>query len=59
MYVYVCVCVCVHLLQAERWDSRKCIIPLLHTLMYAIIQVEYSCYTVELFILFDIFIETH
>ncbi|KAA8594988.1 hypothetical protein FQN60_012123 [Etheostoma spectabile] len=24
--------------KAERWDSRKCIIPLLHTLMYAIIQ---------------------
>lgn len=29
-------------LQAERWDSRKFIIPLLHTLMYAIIQVQYS-----------------
>uniref|UniRef100_UPI0037E8933A phosphoinositide 3-kinase regulatory subunit 6 isoform X2 n=1 Tax=Semicossyphus pulcher TaxID=241346 RepID=UPI0037E8933A len=27
--------------KAERWDSRKCIIPLLHTLMYAIIQTAY------------------
>ncbi|TMS23813.1 Phosphoinositide 3-kinase regulatory subunit 6 [Larimichthys crocea] len=26
---------------AERWDSRKCIMPLLHTLMYAIIQTAY------------------
>lgn len=25
--------------QAEKWESRKDIIPLLHTLMYAIIQV--------------------
>ncbi|KAK9540005.1 hypothetical protein VZT92_002481 [Zoarces viviparus] len=27
--------------KAERWDSRKYIIPLLHTLMYAIIQTAY------------------
>ncbi|XP_056265121.1 phosphoinositide 3-kinase regulatory subunit 6 isoform X2 [Pseudoliparis swirei] len=27
--------------KAERWDSRKSIIPLLHTLMYAIIQTAY------------------
>ncbi|KAF6721966.1 Phosphoinositide 3-kinase regulatory subunit 6 [Oryzias melastigma] len=27
--------------KAERCDSRKCIIPLLHTLMYAIIQAAY------------------
>ncbi|XP_035039676.2 phosphoinositide 3-kinase regulatory subunit 6 isoform X1 [Hippoglossus stenolepis] len=27
--------------KAERWDSRKCIIPLLHTLMYAIVQTAY------------------
>ncbi|XP_041642353.1 phosphoinositide 3-kinase regulatory subunit 6 isoform X2 [Cheilinus undulatus] len=27
--------------KAERWDSRECIIPLLHTLMYAIIQTAY------------------
>ncbi|XP_070774618.1 phosphoinositide 3-kinase regulatory subunit 6 [Enoplosus armatus] len=27
--------------KAERWDSRRCIIPLLHTLMYAIIQTAY------------------
>nr|XP_020513247.1 phosphoinositide 3-kinase regulatory subunit 6 [Labrus bergylta]XP_020513248.1 phosphoinositide 3-kinase regulatory subunit 6 [Labrus bergylta] len=27
--------------KAERWDSRKCIIPLLHTLMYAIIQTAF------------------
>ncbi|XP_038569707.1 phosphoinositide 3-kinase regulatory subunit 6 [Micropterus salmoides] len=27
--------------KAERWDSRKCIIPLLHTLMYAVIQTAY------------------
>ncbi|XP_004539330.1 phosphoinositide 3-kinase regulatory subunit 6 [Maylandia zebra] len=27
--------------KAERWDSRKCIIPLLHTLMYAIFQTAY------------------
>lgn len=27
--------------KAERWDSRTCIIPLLHTLMYAIIQAAY------------------
>ncbi|XP_034713320.1 phosphoinositide 3-kinase regulatory subunit 6 isoform X3 [Etheostoma cragini] len=27
--------------KAERWDSRRCIIPLLHTLMYAIIQSAY------------------
>ncbi|XP_051240160.1 phosphoinositide 3-kinase regulatory subunit 6 isoform X2 [Dicentrarchus labrax] len=27
--------------KAERWDSRKSIIPLLHTLMYAIIQAAY------------------
>nr|XP_046266394.1 phosphoinositide 3-kinase regulatory subunit 6 [Scatophagus argus]XP_046266401.1 phosphoinositide 3-kinase regulatory subunit 6 [Scatophagus argus]XP_046266410.1 phosphoinositide 3-kinase regulatory subunit 6 [Scatophagus argus] len=27
--------------KAERWDSRKCIIPLLHTLMYTIIQTAY------------------
>ncbi|XP_029367869.1 phosphoinositide 3-kinase regulatory subunit 6 isoform X2 [Echeneis naucrates] len=27
--------------KAERWDTRKCIIPLLHTLMYAIIQTTY------------------
>ncbi|KAE8299981.1 Phosphoinositide 3-kinase regulatory subunit 6 [Larimichthys crocea] len=27
--------------KAERWDSRKCIMPLLHTLMYAIIQTAY------------------
>ncbi|XP_074486617.1 phosphoinositide 3-kinase regulatory subunit 6 [Sebastes fasciatus] len=27
--------------KAERWDSRKIIIPLLHTLMYAIIQTAY------------------
>ncbi|GAA6229729.1 phosphoinositide 3-kinase regulatory subunit 6-like [Lates japonicus] len=27
--------------KAERWDSRKWIIPLLHTLMYAIIQTAY------------------
>ncbi|KAI3353071.1 hypothetical protein L3Q82_019636 [Scortum barcoo] len=27
--------------KAERWDSRSCIIPLLHTLMYAIIQTAY------------------
>ncbi|KAG7485228.1 phosphoinositide 3-kinase regulatory subunit 6 [Solea senegalensis] len=27
--------------KAERWDSRKRIIPLLHTLMYAIIQTAY------------------
>ncbi|XP_068448546.1 phosphoinositide 3-kinase regulatory subunit 6 [Clinocottus analis] len=27
--------------KAERWDSRKGIIPLLHTLMYAIIQTAY------------------
>ncbi|XP_004065829.1 phosphoinositide 3-kinase regulatory subunit 6 [Oryzias latipes] len=27
--------------KAERSDSRKCIIPLLHTLMYAIIQAAY------------------
>ncbi|XP_024914173.1 phosphoinositide 3-kinase regulatory subunit 6 isoform X2 [Cynoglossus semilaevis] len=27
--------------RAEKWDSRKCIIPLLHTLMYAIIQTAY------------------
>ncbi|XP_070684601.1 phosphoinositide 3-kinase regulatory subunit 6 [Pempheris klunzingeri] len=27
--------------KAERWDSRKFIIPLLHTLMYAIIQAVY------------------
>ncbi|XP_040000762.1 phosphoinositide 3-kinase regulatory subunit 6 isoform X2 [Xiphias gladius] len=27
--------------KAERWDSRKCIIPLLHTLMYAIIQTAH------------------
>lgn len=39
---------CVSSLQAERWDSRKCIIPLLHTLMYAIIQVQYSCHIVAL-----------
>lgn len=33
---FVCVC----FPQAERWDSRKNIIPLLHTLMYALIQVH-------------------
>ncbi|XP_013860296.1 phosphoinositide 3-kinase regulatory subunit 6, partial [Austrofundulus limnaeus] len=27
--------------KAERWDSRKFIIPLLHTLMYAIVQTAY------------------
>ncbi|KAM8879386.1 phosphoinositide 3-kinase regulatory subunit 6 isoform 2-T2 [Spinachia spinachia] len=27
--------------KAERWDSRKSIIPLLHTLMYAIIQTAH------------------
>ncbi|XP_019939274.2 phosphoinositide 3-kinase regulatory subunit 6 isoform X2 [Paralichthys olivaceus] len=27
--------------KAERWDSRKCIIPLLHTLMYAIVQTAF------------------
>ncbi|KAM9856970.1 phosphoinositide 3-kinase regulatory subunit 6 [Aulostomus maculatus] len=27
--------------KAQRWDSRKYIIPLLHTLMYAIIQTAY------------------
>ncbi|XP_028262925.1 phosphoinositide 3-kinase regulatory subunit 6 [Parambassis ranga] len=27
--------------KAERWDSRKYIIPLLHTLMYAVIQTAY------------------
>ncbi|KAK1885624.1 Phosphoinositide 3-kinase regulatory subunit 6 [Dissostichus eleginoides] len=27
--------------KAERWDSRRFIIPLLHTLMYAIIQTAY------------------
>uniref|UniRef100_A0A3B3TQH9 Phosphoinositide-3-kinase regulatory subunit 6 n=1 Tax=Poecilia latipinna TaxID=48699 RepID=A0A3B3TQH9_9TELE len=27
--------------KAERWDSRKSIIPLLHTLMHAIIQTAY------------------
>ncbi|XP_029951064.1 phosphoinositide 3-kinase regulatory subunit 6 [Salarias fasciatus] len=27
--------------KAQRWDSRKSIIPLLHTLMYAIIQTAY------------------
>lgn len=32
--------------QAERWDSRRFIIPLLHTLMYAIIQVQRSCHIV-------------
>lgn len=30
--------------QAEKWESRKDIIPLLHTLMYAIIQVPSSLY---------------
>lgn len=28
--------------QAEKWETRKDIIPLLHTLMYAIIQVPCS-----------------
>ncbi|XP_029992944.1 phosphoinositide 3-kinase regulatory subunit 6 isoform X2 [Sphaeramia orbicularis] len=27
--------------KAERWDSRRYIIPLLHTLMYAIVQTAY------------------
>lgn len=27
--------------KAERWDSRKNIIPLLHTLMYAVVQTAY------------------
>lgn len=27
--------------KAERWDSRKNIIPLLHTLMYALVQTAY------------------
>ncbi|XP_069553318.1 phosphoinositide 3-kinase regulatory subunit 6 [Brachyistius frenatus] len=27
--------------KAERWDSRRCIIPLLHTLMFAIIQTAF------------------
>lgn len=28
--------------QAEKWESRRDIIPLLHTLMYAILQVRWS-----------------
>ncbi|XP_061627635.1 phosphoinositide 3-kinase regulatory subunit 6, partial [Phyllopteryx taeniolatus] len=33
--------------KAERWDSLECIIPLLHTLMYAIIQT--ACIPDELY----------
>lgn len=36
--------------QADRWDSRKNIIPLLHTLMYAIIQVQW-CHSVEILLM--------